>query len=74
MPGGLVESFIDAIGKPDVRRGGTLAPTVKLQIAGTSAVVDRSYGNGGLGGYGDIPSNQAQNVPPTPNPRPVPFP
>ncbi|MEK8226358.1 hypothetical protein NKG05_10285 [Oerskovia sp. M15] len=53
---------------------GTLAPTVKLQIAGTSAVVDRSYGNGGLGGYGDIPSNEAQDVPQTPNPRPVPFP
>ncbi|WP_108723870.1 glycoside hydrolase family 68 protein [Cellulomonas timonensis] len=74
MPGGLVESFIDAIGNPDVRRGGTLAPTVRLQIAGTSAVVDRSYGNGGLGGYGDIPANREQDVPSTPNPRPTPFP
>ncbi|WP_426284058.1 glycoside hydrolase family 68 protein [Burkholderia ambifaria] len=54
MPGGLVESFIDAIGP---RRGGTLAPTVKVNINGTSTAVDRSYGRGGLGGYGEIPSN-----------------
>lgn len=54
MPGGLVESFIDAIG---ARRGGTLAPTVKVNISGTSTAVDRSYGSGGLGGYGDIPAN-----------------
>jgi levansucrase len=57
MPNGLVESFIDAIGNPDVRRGGTLAPTTRLNIAGTSATVDFSYGDGGLGGYGDIPAN-----------------
>jgi levansucrase len=56
MPGGLVESFIDAIGP---RRGGTLAPTVKIRIDGTSTSVDRGYGNGGLGGYGDISANTA---------------
>lgn len=72
MPNGLVESFIDAIGNPDVRRGGTLAPTVRLDIAGTSAVVDRDYGDNGLGGYGDIPANRAQPVPATPDPRPLP--
>ena len=72
MPNGLVQSFIDAIGNPAVRRGGTLAPTTRLQIAGSSAVVDRSYGNGVLGGYGDIPSNAEQDVPDTPDPRPVP--
>ena len=72
MPNGLVESFIDAIGNPDVRRGGTLAPTVKLNIAGTSAVVDRSYGDDGLGAYGDIPANAEQDVSPDPDPRPIP--
>ena len=72
MPNGLVESFIDAIGNPDVRRGGTLAPTVHLSIAGASAVVDRSYGDGGLGAYGDIPANKVQPVDPAPDPRPVP--
>ncbi len=72
MPNGLVESFIDAIGNPDVRRGGTLAPTVRLDIAGASAVVDRSYGVDGLGGYGDIPANREQDVPQDPDPRPVP--
>lgn len=55
MPDGLVESFIDAIGP---RRGGSLAPTVKLNISGASSAVDRSYGVGGLGGYGDIPANR----------------
>ena len=59
MPDGLVESFIDAIGNPDVRRGGTLAPTTRLEISGDTAVVDTSYGTGGLGGYGDIPANRA---------------
>ena len=72
MPNGLVESFIDAIGNPDVRRGGTLAPTVHLSIAGASAVVDRGYGDGGLGAYGDIPANKVQPVDPAPDPRPVP--
>jgi levansucrase len=56
MPGGLVESFIDAIG---TRRGGTLAPTVKININGDTTTVDRTYGKGGLGGYGDIPANQS---------------
>ncbi|SKD06267.1 glycoside hydrolase family 68 protein [Paraburkholderia hospita] len=56
MPGGLVESFIDAIG---TRRGGTLAPTVKISINGDTTTVDRTYGKGGLGGYGDIPANQS---------------
>ncbi len=55
MPGGLVESFIDAIG---TRRGGSLAPTIRLKINGSTTAVDRSYGNGGLGGYGDIPANK----------------
>lgn len=50
-----VESFIDAIG---ARRGGSLAPTVKIDINGESTTVDRAYGVGGLGGYGDIPANQ----------------
>jgi levansucrase len=54
MPGGLVESFIDNV---EGRRGGTLAPTVKLDIAGDSATVDRSVGDGGLLGYGYIPAN-----------------
>ncbi|ACB95643.1 Levansucrase [Beijerinckia indica subsp. indica ATCC 9039] len=54
MPGGLVESFIDAIG---TRRGGALAPTVKININRTSTILDRTYGNAGLGGYGDIPAN-----------------
>lgn len=55
MPGGLVESFVDAIG---TRRGGTLAPTVKINIAGPTTTIDLSYGLGGLGGYGDIPANR----------------
>lgn len=54
MPGGLVESFIDAIG---TRRGGSLAPTVRLKIRGTTTAVDTRYGDDGLGGYGDIPAN-----------------
>jgi len=55
MPGGLVESFIDAIG---TRRGGALAPTVKINIAGSTTAVDTTYGTNGLGGYGDIPANE----------------
>ena len=55
MPGGLVESFIDAIG---TRRGGSLAPTVRLKINGSTITVDKKYGDGGLGGYGDIPANK----------------
>lgn len=57
MPGGLVQSFIDAIGNPDVVRGGTLAPTVRLIIEGDTTAVDRSYGEDGLGAFGDIPAN-----------------
>lgn len=57
MPDGLVESFIDAIGNPDVRRGGTLAPTTRIEISGDTTTVDFTYGDGGLGGYGDIPAN-----------------
>lgn len=60
MPGGLIQSFIDTIGtKEDFRRGGTLAPTVKINIDGASSTVDYSYGvNGyGLGGWADIPAN-----------------
>ncbi|WP_456287144.1 glycoside hydrolase family 68 protein [Microbacterium sp. JZ70] len=58
MPNGLVQSFIDTIGtKDDFRRGGTLGPTVRLEISGDTAVVDRSYGDDGLGGYADIPAN-----------------
>jgi len=54
MPGGLVESFIDNV---DGRRGGTLAPTVKLNFKGGVSQVDRSFGRNGLGPYGFIPSN-----------------
>jgi levansucrase len=54
MPGGLVESFIDNV---NGRRGGTLAPTVKLNISGDTTSVDRSVGIGGLLGYGYIPAN-----------------
>ncbi|MCK0117624.1 glycoside hydrolase family 68 protein [Isoptericola sp. S6320L] len=68
MPDGLVESFIDAVGNPDVRRGGTLAPTVRLDIDGDTAVVDRSYGDDGLGGYGDIPANEYFGKKPVPRP------
>jgi levansucrase len=62
MPGGLVQSFIDTIGThDDFVRGGTLAPTVKMDIGvggdPTSTAVDYSYGNGGLGGWADIPAN-----------------
>lgn len=58
MPGGLVQSFIDTIGtKNNFRRGGTLGPTVRLDIEGDTATVDRSYGDGGLGAYADVPAN-----------------
>lgn len=57
MPGGLVQSFIDTIGThDDFVRGGTLAPTVKIDIAGDTTSVDYSYGDGGLGGWADIPA------------------
>jgi len=60
MPGGLIQSFIDTIGtKEDFRRGGTLAPTVRIEIDGDSSTVDYSYGvdGYGLGGWADIPAN-----------------
>ncbi|GAA4419389.1 glycoside hydrolase family 68 protein [Actinokineospora soli] len=58
MPNGLVQSFIDTIGtKGAFRRGGTLGPTVRIEIDGDTAVVDRTYGDHGLGGYADIPAN-----------------
>lgn len=73
MPDGLVESFIDSIGTAgDFRRGGSLANTVRLDIAGDTAVVDRSYGVDGLGGFGDIPANRAADVDGAPDPRPLP--
>jgi len=57
MPGGLVQSFIDTIGThDDFVRGGTLAPTVKMDIHGDTTSVDYSYGDGGLGGWADIPA------------------
>lgn len=61
MPGGLVESFIDAIGgnhDANPVRGGSLAPTVKINISGNTTSVDRTYGNGGLGGFGHIPADR----------------
>ncbi|MBM7503537.1 glycoside hydrolase family 68 protein [Agromyces aurantiacus] len=58
MPGGLVQSFIDTIGThDDFVRGGTLGPTVKIDLDGVSSAVDYSYGDGGLGGWADIPAN-----------------
>ena len=60
MPGGLIQSFIDTIGtQENFRRGGTLAPTVRIEINGDSSEVDYSYSvNGyGLGGWADIPAN-----------------
>lgn len=62
MPGGLVQSFIDTIGThDDFVRGGTLAPTVKIDLDGDTSAVDYSYGDGGLGGWADIPANIAVN-------------
>ncbi|HEY6876735.1 MAG TPA: glycoside hydrolase family 68 protein [Polyangiales bacterium] len=51
MPGGYVQSFIDAVG---TRRGGSFAPTVKIEFDGATTKLDMSYGELGLGGYGDI--------------------
>ena len=62
QPGGLVESFIDSIGgnhDGNPVRGGSLAPTVKLDINGDTTSVDRSYGTNGLGGFGHIPANKS---------------
>jgi levansucrase len=59
MPDGLVQSFIDTIGTHDnFRRGGTLGPTVRININGDQTSVDYTYGDGGLGGYADIPANK----------------
>ncbi|GBR32540.1 levansucrase [Komagataeibacter oboediens DSM 11826] len=55
MPNGLVESFIDTV---EGRRGGALAPTVKIQISDATTQIDLSYGQNGLGGYGNIPANR----------------
>ncbi len=72
MPGGLVQSFIDTIGtSDDFVRGGTLAPTVKVDISGSSVTVDRSYGSNGLGRWADIPSNYAHDIAATSDPRPT---
>jgi levansucrase len=60
MPGGLVESFIDNV---EGRRGGTLAPAVKIDNAGDRTAVDRSVGDGGLLGYGYIPANRNRGLP-----------
>ncbi|RXZ68005.1 glycoside hydrolase family 68 protein [Agromyces albus] len=73
MPDGLVQSFIDTIGtSEDFRRGGTLAPTVRVNIDGDDVTVDREYGDNGLGAYADIPANTVWPVPDTPDPRPIP--
>ncbi|WP_315583256.1 glycoside hydrolase family 68 protein [Actinomyces viscosus] len=63
MPGGLVTSFIDSIGgnhDNNPVRGGSLAPTVKINISGDTTSVDRTYGTNGLGGFGDVPSDRAR--------------
>ena len=63
MPGGLVESFIDSIGgnkDGNPVRGGSLSPTVKLNISGDTTSVDRTYGTNGLGGFADIPADRAR--------------
>ena len=53
-----MQSFIDTVGTQDnFLRGGTLGPTMKIDIDGDTITVDYSYGDGGLGGYADIPAN-----------------
>ncbi|MCI9857487.1 glycoside hydrolase family 68 protein [Microbacterium proteolyticum] len=72
MPDGLVQSFIDTIGtSDDFVRGGTLAPTVRLDIEGEAVTVDRSYGTNGLGEWADIPSGYAHEIAGTSDPRPI---
>ncbi|WP_336946247.1 glycoside hydrolase family 68 protein [Asaia sp. HN010] len=56
MPNGLIESFIQSVGS---RMGGSLAPTVRININAAEATTDYSYGNKGIGGYGDISANEA---------------
>jgi levansucrase len=71
MPDGLVQSFIDTVGTTDdFRRGGTLAPTVRVNIEGDSVTVDRGYGDNGLGQYADIPSGYAHPIDQTADVRP----
>ena len=41
-------------------RGGSLSPTVKLNISGDTTSVDRTYGTNGLGGFADIPADRAR--------------
>ena len=55
QPNGLVQSFIDNV---DGRRGGTLAPTVKINFFGGKSTVDREFGDNGLGPYGWLPTNK----------------
>lgn len=55
QPGGLIQSFIDNV---DGRRGGTLSPTVKVNISGETTAVDYSFGDNGLGPYAYIPTNK----------------
>jgi len=71
MPDGLVQSFIDTVGTTDdFRRGGTLAPTVRVDIDGADVTVDRTYGTDGLGQYADIPANTVHPIDPAPDTRP----
>ena len=55
MKGGLVESFIDTI---NGTRGGSLAPTVKINFKGANSAIDLTYGDNGVGYYGNIPANR----------------
>ncbi len=72
MPDGLVQSFIDTIGtSDDFVRGGTLAPTVRVDIAGDAVTVDRSYGTNGLGGWADIPAGYAHDIDAAADARPI---
>lgn len=72
MPNGLVQSFIDTIGtSDDFVRGGTLAPTVRVDISGSDVTVDRSYGTNGLGEWADIPSTYSHDIAATADARPV---
>ena len=60
MPGGLVQSFIDTIGThDDFVRGGTLAPTVKINFRDGVSAVDRTFGQNGLGPFSYL-SHQRQ--------------
>ncbi len=66
MPNGLVESFIDAIGNPDVRRGGTLAPTVKLTSpapARSSTAATETTASAPMGTSPPTPSRTSRPIP-----------